>query len=164
MKKLNGGKLKGTAELTTRQEQAIQALLIGASVKEAAKDAHIGRTTLYRWLNNAAFRASYHEAQRRSEAWTVNRLQNLAAKATQVLERILDDTEAPAVAKIEAARAVLDFALSGKEHSHQRGSLGLQKSEQRLIPLHLEPTLREERVSALEHATHKQPAQSFHGS
>ncbi len=163
MKKLHESELRGAVELTARQEQAIQALLTGASVEAAAKSTHIGRTTLYRWLNNATFRAAYHTARERSQAWTVARLQNLTAKAIQVLERILDDAEVPALAKVEAARAVLGFALAGKEHTNQRGSLGAVKSDLSLTAL-LEPTLHEGRVTVLEQAAHKQPAQSFHGS
>jgi transposase-like protein len=123
MKKVRENDLKNIAKLTAQQEQAIQALLTGVNIKEAARHVHVGRTTLYRWLNDAAFRAAYHVAQERSHTWTVNRLQNLAAKAIQVLERTLDDAEMPALAKVEAARAVLDLALSGNEPSSQRGSL-----------------------------------------
>jgi Helix-turn-helix domain len=155
MKKLHENESKGIAELTALQERAIQALLAGASVREAAKNVHVGRTTLYRWLSNGAFRAAYHSAQERSRAWTVNRLQNLTAKAVQVLEQILDDREAPTLAKIEAARAVLNFALSGKEHANQRGSLGPLKSDPSLTALHLEPMLHEGKVTVFEQATHK---------
>ena len=100
MKKLHGSELKSAARFTARQEQAIQALLTGANVNEAAKLIQVGRTTLYRWLNDAAFRTAYHTAQERSHIWSVNRLQSLTAKAIQVLERILDDAEAPAMAKL----------------------------------------------------------------
>jgi hypothetical protein len=155
MKRLHGNESKGLAELTALQERAIQALLAGASVREAAKNVHVGRTTLYRWLSNSAFRAAYHEARERSRAWTVNRLQNLTAKAIQALEQILDDREAPTVAKIEAARAVLDFALSGKEHANQRGSLGPLKSELNLAALQLDPMLHESGVTVFEQASHK---------
>lgn len=163
MKKLQESELKSTAKLTARQEQAIQALLTGVNVKEVARKVHVGRTTLYRWLNDTAFRTAYHAAQERSHAWAVNRLQHLAAKAIQILEQILDDSEAPAPAKVEAARAVLDFALLGKEHSSQRGSLSTLKSDLSLSALPLEPTLHEGRVTVLEQATHKQPTQPLHG-
>jgi len=163
MKKLNGSELKSTAKLTARQEQAIQALLTGASIKEAAQHVQVGRTTLYRWLNATAFRNAYQAAQERSHAWTVNRLQHIAAKAIQVLEEILDDVEVPALAKVEAARAVLDFALLGKELSSQRGSHASAKSELNLSTSHLAPTLHEGKVTTgLEHTTHK-ASQALHG-
>jgi hypothetical protein len=152
MKKLHGSELKSAARLTARQEQAIQALLTGANVNEVARNVQVGRTKLYRWLNDAAFRTAYHAAQERSHTWTANRLQNLAAKAIQTLERILDDAEAPALVKVEAARAILDFSLAGKEHTHQRDALGTLKSDLSLSALHLEPTLHEGGVTVLEQA------------
>jgi|SRR5215813_4561916 len=164
MKKLHGSGLKSMARLTARQEQAIQALLTGANVNEVARNIRVGRTTLYRWLNDAAFRTAYHTAQERSHAWTVNRLQSLTAKAMQVLERILDDAEAPPVAKVEAARAVLDFALAGKEPAPQRGELGPEKSDLGPDALQLEPTLPEGRVTLLEQASVEQPTQPLHGA
>jgi hypothetical protein len=164
MKKLYGNELRSTAKLTARQEQAIQALLTGANVKEAAQYVQVGRTTLYRWLQEPAFRNAYQVAQERSHTWTVNRLQHIAAKAIQVLEQILDDVEVPALAKVEAARAVLDFAL-GRDHLSQRGTPAPAKSDLSLNALHLDPSLHEGKVAAvLEHATpHKPSAPSLHG-
>ena len=164
MKKLHGSELKSAARLTARQEQAIQALLTGANVNEVAQNIRVGRTTLYRWLNDAAFRTAYHTARERSHTWTVNRLQSLTAKAVQVLERLLDDAEAPPVAKVEAARAVLDFALAGKEPAPQRGAPGPGKSDLSLGALRLEPSLHEGGVTLLEQASAEQPTQPLHGS
>lgn len=98
------------AELGARQARAIHALLTGASVDKAAKDAHIGKTTLSRWLKDKAFRAAYQAAQQRAQGWTQHRLQHLAAKAVQTLEEILEDTTLPASTKVEAARTVLTLA------------------------------------------------------
>ena len=166
MKKLSGSELKGTTKLTARQEQAIQALLTGVNVKEAAQHVQIGRTTLYRWLNDPVFRNAYHVAQERSQAWIMNRLQHLAAKALHVLEKILDDSEVPVLAKVEAARAILDFAVLGKEHSSQRSTPAPAKSDLSLSPLYLEPTLYEGKATAvLEQATQQKPSvPPFHGS
>jgi len=164
MKKLYESELRSTAKLTARQEQAIQALLAGANVKEAAQYVQVGRTTLYRWLQEPAFRTAYHTAQERSHTWTVNRLQHIAAKAIQALEQILDDAEVPALAKVEAARAVLDFAFAGKDHVNQRGTLAPTKSDLGLGALQLDPSLHEGKVATvLEHATHhKTSAASLH--
>jgi hypothetical protein len=163
MKKLYGSELRSATKLTPRQEQAIQALLTGANVKEAAQYVQVGRTTLYRWLQEPAFRTAYQAAQERSHTWTVNRLQHIAAKAIQVLEQILDDAEVPALAKVEAARTVLDCAL-GRDHVSQRGTQTPAKSELSLGPVHLEPNLHESKVAAvLDHTPHHKPsAASLH--
>ena len=166
MKKLSGSELKDTTKLTARQEQAIQALLTGANVKKVAQNVQVGRTTLYRWLNDPVFRNAYQIAQERSQAWAMNRLQHIAAKALHALERILDDAEVPALAKVEAARAVLDFALLGKEHSTQRGTPAPAKSDLSLSTLHLGSTSYEGKVAAvLEQVSHHKPSvPPFHGS
>jgi hypothetical protein len=163
MKKLYESELRSAAKLTARQEQAIQALLTGANVKEAAQYVQVGRTTLYRWLQEPAFRNAYQMAQERSLTWTVNRLQHIAAKAIQVLEQMLEDAEVPALAKVEAARTVLDFAL-GRDHVSQRGTQAPAKSEPSLSPIHLAPSLHEGKIAAtLEHTTqHKPSAPSLH--
>jgi transposase-like protein len=98
------------AGLKTGQVRAIQALLTGASVKEAARQVHVGRTTVYRWLQDPAFREAYQAAKASAQASTVPQLRYLAAKALQVLDTLLDDSETPALAKVEAAKAVLDYA------------------------------------------------------
>ena len=105
----------GVAELTPRQEEAIAALLACASVQAAAKSVQIGRTTLYRWLKDETFLAGYQAARRQATAWVPGRLQHLAGKAVHTLERILDDPEALAPARVSAARTVLEFALPGRE-------------------------------------------------
>jgi hypothetical protein len=37
-------------------------------------------------------------------------LRSLAAKALQVLDKLLDDTDTPTLAKVEAAKVVQDYA------------------------------------------------------
>jgi hypothetical protein len=45
-----------------------------------------------------------------AQASTVPPLRSLAAKALQVLDKLLDDTNTPTLAKVEAAKVVLDYA------------------------------------------------------
>ena len=49
---------------TNRQEKAIIALLNQPTMKEAAEAAGISEVTLWRWLQQPEFRASYMEARR----------------------------------------------------------------------------------------------------
>jgi hypothetical protein len=113
MKKLLETKGDILAELGARQTRAIHALLTGVSVDKAAKDAHIGKTTLYRWLKDDTFRAAHQVAQQRSQGWIQHRLRHLTAKAVQTLEDILEDATLPASTKVEAARVVLSLAGIG---------------------------------------------------
>ena len=114
MHKINGIGHDVTVELTPRQEEAIAALLTCANVQEAARKVQIGRTTLYRWLKDETFLAAYKEARHQAMSWVPGRIQRLVGKAVHTLEHILDDPEAPAPARVNAARAVLEFTLPGR--------------------------------------------------
>jgi hypothetical protein len=114
MHKINGIGHDATAELTPRQEEAIAALLTCASVQAAARSVQIGRTTLYRWLKDETFLTAY-QARRQAMAWASGRLRRLVGKAVHTLEYILDDPEAPAPARVSAARTVLEFTSPGRE-------------------------------------------------
>ena len=140
MHKINGIGHDTTAELTPRQEEAIAALLTCASVQEAARRVQIGRTTLYRWLKDETFLTAYHEARRQAMTWIPGRLQRLAGKAIHTLEHILDDPEAPAPARVSAARTVLEFTLPGREiHPEdnylERVKSGLKPKELSLVQI-----------------------------
>lgn len=152
MKKLRERNAHGALALTARQEKAIQALLAGATVQEAAKNVRVGRTTMYRWLNNVTFRAAYAAAQERAQAWMEARLRSLAAKAVQALEQILDDDNTPASVKVDAARVVLEFTLRDRETVAQPASQGAVSS--RVNP----PTLPPERHYSQEKRTTSEPS------
>jgi hypothetical protein len=124
-----------TAELTPRQQEAIAALLTCASVQAAASSVQIGRTTLYRWLKDETFLTAYQEARRQATAWVPGRLQRLVEKAVHTLEHILDDLEAPAPARVSAARTVLEFTSPGRKLHPEDNYLETVKS--RLTPKEL---------------------------
>src|SRR5262245_33915747 len=115
MKKQLGTEGCAPAELEVRQIRAIHALLTGVSVDKAAKDAHISKTTLYRWLKDDTFRSAYQAAQQRPQGWARHRLQYLATKAVQILEQVLEDATLSASTKVEAARIVLSLASIGPQ-------------------------------------------------
>jgi hypothetical protein len=135
MQKNNGIGHDATIALTLRQQEAITALLTCASVQAAAKRVRIGRTTLYRWLKDETFLAAYQEARRQAMAWAPGQLQRLVGKAVHILEHILDDPEAPAPARVNAARTVLEFTMPRRELYPEDNSLETVNS--RLTPKEL---------------------------
>ena len=165
MHKSNGIGHDATAELTPRQEEAIAALLTCASVQEAARRVQIGRTTLYRWLKDEIFLTAYHEARRQAMTWIPGRLQRLAGKAIHTLEHILDDPEAPAPARVSAAKTLLEFISPGREihpedNYRERVKSGLKPEEFSLVqittkePCHEDDAKDLEERSAGDAATH----------
>ena len=73
------------------------------------------RPNLYRWLDNPDFMAAYRYARRKAFAQATGRLQQVANKAVDTLESIMDDKLAPAHAKTSAATAVLRYGREGIE-------------------------------------------------
>jgi DNA-binding MurR/RpiR family transcriptional regulator len=102
-------------KLTRKKEQAIVALLSKGSIEEAAKAAGIGVATLWRWLQRPDFKEEYQKARRDAVAQAIGRLQQSCSKAVKTLEVVMDDGDAPASARVAAAKAVLDTALKAIE-------------------------------------------------
>ncbi len=75
------------SNLTRTQHRAIECLLISPTVVEAAKKAGVGRSTLYRWLKNPAFRSLYN--RRHAEA-----LQFYRENTQELFLEALDDLQA----------------------------------------------------------------------
>lgn len=73
-------------ELTEAQEIALAALIAGKTDTDAAKEADVDRTTLYRWRKTVNFRAAYNRARREMREAVQARLLALAAKAIDSVE------------------------------------------------------------------------------
>jgi len=80
-------------KLSRKQELAIAALLTCSAIADAAKQCSIGEVTLHRWLKDATFQAAYREARR----------------------QVMQAAEAPASAKVSAAKTILETAVKAVE-------------------------------------------------
>ena len=103
----------GTASLTDKQLQALPYLVAAPSLSEAAKLAEVGRTTLYRWMEDDEFRRELERL--RSEALDLAHveLKGLMLKATQVVSETMDDAN-PFV-RLRAAQIALSVGLKAVE-------------------------------------------------
>jgi len=77
------------AELTTKERNAVAALLTHASVDDAAKAAGVGCSTLWRWLRREDFRGAVSDAQQEAFRGAIGRLQGLASEAVEALRKNL---------------------------------------------------------------------------
>jgi hypothetical protein len=84
--------------LNAKQETALAALLALGEVRAAAKKAGVGETTLWRWLKEETFAASYREGRRRLVEASAARLTSDSAAASKILLQIAKDKKAPASA------------------------------------------------------------------
>ncbi|MDT7807328.1 MAG: hypothetical protein QOJ70_1141 [Acidobacteriota bacterium] len=97
--------------LTAKQEKALASLLALGEVKAAAKSSGVGETTLWRWLKEDAFNAAYRDGRRRLVEASASRLTADSSKASRVLLEIAEDRQAPASARVAAARAIIENSI-----------------------------------------------------
>ena len=101
------------APLTPRQLRAIAAILGTPSMDAAAKRARVGRTTLYVWLRDPAFREELTRRQGEVFDASLARLKCLAGDAVNGLgELVAAHSES---VKRAACRDILDAAFKVKE-------------------------------------------------
>src|SRR5437868_9071496 len=115
---------------TTKQEKAIIALLNEPTTKDAAEAAGVSEVTLWRWLQNPEFRASYMEVRRVAVQRAIARTQAATSEAVETLREVMSDKSAKGSERIAAAKAILDYAMKGIElEDHE---MRLQDLEARL--------------------------------
>ena len=94
--------------LSVRQKRAVVALLQSTSIKEAASVAGIGEKTMYRYLNDDAFRAELHAQQDAALAAAAAALAGMMGDALAVLRDTLQDDDASDSVKVRAAQIIVD--------------------------------------------------------
>ena len=112
---------------TSRQEKAIIALLNEPTTKDAAEAAGVSEVTLWRWLQNPEFRASYMEVRRIAVQRAIARTQAATSEAVDTLREVMSDKSARGSERISAAKAILDYAMKGIElEDHERRLMELE--------------------------------------
>jgi hypothetical protein len=106
--------LQDTAEkLTAKQERALVALLSTGGIKEAAELCAVNESTLWRWLQLPTFQTRYRAARRQVVETAIAQLQQDCSIAVRVLREVAEDREAPASARVSAAKTILEQSVSG---------------------------------------------------
>jgi hypothetical protein len=95
-------------KLTSKQEQAIVALLSNRNVEEAARACNIPPRTLFRWLKEPAFQAAYRTAKKAAFGQAIARLHHLASAAVSTLGKVMLDPATPPATKVRAADSILE--------------------------------------------------------
>ena len=104
---------RGAEKLTTKQAALLAALLEKPTVAEAAEAAGVSLRSAWRYLSEPDFQTEYRAARRAAVEHTIARLQADGAHAARVLREVADDAQAPASARVAAARAIIEQGLSG---------------------------------------------------
>ncbi len=101
--------------LPEKQEAALLSLLSHKTLKESALAAGISMPTLWRYLRDPVFSLRYREARRELVECAMVRLQNDAEHAAKVLRDVADDKQAPASARVTAARTIIELSVKSVE-------------------------------------------------
>jgi phage terminase small subunit len=101
-------------KLSRKQEQVITALVTCPSITEAAAQCGLAEVTLRRWLKQGPFQAAYREARRAVVQQAITQVQQATGEAVETLRSVMQDSEAPASARVSAAKAVLETAIKGR--------------------------------------------------
>lgn len=101
--------------LSPKQRKAVEALLITGDVTAAAKEASIGRGTLYRWLKEPAFLAAVREAEARALDELSRLLVRLGRSAATTLAKAMSDADVPVATRVRAADITLSRLLQLRE-------------------------------------------------
>jgi DNA-binding transcriptional MerR regulator len=102
-------------KLSRKQDQVITALVTCASIPEAAAQCGLADVTLRRWLKQESFQAAYREARRAVVQHAITQVQRATGEAVETLRSVMQDAEAPASAKVSAAKTILETAVKAVE-------------------------------------------------
>ena len=93
-----------------KQQRALDLILTGHSTTDIAAQVGVRRETVWRWTQDPAFAAevSRHRAERRMTVHS--ELDAGVLEAVRMLRGLVNDTEAPAGARVRAATALMDRA------------------------------------------------------
>ena len=98
-----------------KQDKIIAALLSSESIREAAKNAGISEATIYRQLKDETFLTAYKAVKREVVNHAVSKLQKSTGKAVKALVEIIEDSDAPASARVSACKTILEASMKAVE-------------------------------------------------
>ena len=102
-------------DLPQNKQKAIVALIESGTIRDAAVKAGLSEPTLFRYLQDGDFQAAYREARRETVRKAIGTLQRAADEAVKTLRDVMKDKEAPASARVSAARTVIETSLKAVE-------------------------------------------------
>jgi len=95
-----------SANVTSKQRRAIEALVTTGQVTDAADAAQVARRTVYRWLRQDAFRGALDEAEAEAVAEVSRSLLALGRDAVDTIGETMRDPEVSPTVRVRAADIV----------------------------------------------------------
>lgn len=98
--------------IINKQEKAIYALLEHPTIRQASRACGVPERTLYRWMTQTEFKEQYDAIRQQVLQFAIGHLQASVPLAIQILSQVACDSNTPANARVRAACALLETALS----------------------------------------------------
>jgi len=103
--------------LSPGQEKVLIALLASGSIRQASKAAEVGEATVYRYLNEPAFKQAYKIARREALEVAIRKLENITGQAVDTLSEVMTGKDSTPSQKCYAAKTILEFAFNRLQDS-----------------------------------------------
>ena len=117
--------------LTPKQTGAIPHIVAAPSIRQAARDAGVGRTTILRWMQDPVFRDQLDRAREAAASVAYAKLQALLLQAAANLELFLNSAD-PAF-RLRATRFAFDIALKAENNHDLRKRVDILNRAFRLL-------------------------------
>ena len=102
-------------EPTNKQLTFMFALLSEPTITQAYKKAKISEKTAYTWLKNSYFQMHFKKLKHDFIKNTTAKLQANTLRAVDTLVNIMENENLSALARVQSARTILEFAYKGAE-------------------------------------------------
>ena len=119
------------APLTPRQNAAIPLVVAAPSLRQAARDVGVARSTILRWMQDPVFRAELDRAREAAASVAYAKLQQLTLTAAANLEEALNSPD-PAE-RSRATRLALDVAIKAETNHDLRKRIDLLNGALRML-------------------------------
>mgnify|MGYP001137944020 CR=1 FL=1 len=103
--------------------EAIRALLTTTTVKEAAAEARLDPSTIYRYCEDAEFRDEITRAQRQRVELLIAGLVAGGEDAVGAIHKVMMDEDEPGYSRLQAARVMLEWRTKLLEMQEMRERL-----------------------------------------
>ena len=97
--------------MPNKKSIALIALLEHNTVSDAAEASSVSKATMFRYLQDPAFRAKFQKAKQDIVDQALSRLQKACANAVDVLVEIMNDRETASGIRVRAADCILSRAI-----------------------------------------------------
>lgn len=98
-----------------KNEKVLLALLENPTVSAAARACGVSEATMYRRLSDPEFKAEYSNRRRQVVEAACGSLQGRMGDAVEALAEIMNDGKASKMARVQAARAILEYGIKTVE-------------------------------------------------